>query len=152
MTTTHKRNNHPDLTQLQYDFTKHYISNGFNAHRAAISAGYGKQMAVKEAYKLTAHPIIKPLVEKAKQSARDATLARLSLGIENRLIYLKQVITQFIPLDGTPLDDKQASVAIKAIAEINKIAGDYAPDRKLSVTVDMTKDKLKEARKVYDEF
>ena len=42
-------------------------------------------------------------------------------------------------------------LALKAIAELNKMQGHYLPTQSLKVTVDATKDKLLEAKRVYDE-
>lgn len=141
----------PELTQLQYNFVKNYISNGFNCEQACIAAGYDKHYARTTGYYLPQHPVIKPLVEKAKDRARDTIINKLALSIEKRLLHLKHVMEDCIPLD-QPVDDKRANIGIKAIQEINKMTGDYAPDKRLALTVDLTKDKLKEIKRMYEDY
>ena len=142
----------PELTQLQYDFVKNYITNGFNAEQAAISAGYSQTVVDTRAFCLPNSPSVKPLIDKALDKARDTILSRLGVGLTWRIKKLKKVVDQYIPDDAPIQSHEPCAVALKAIAELNKIAGDYAPDKRLALTVDLTKDKLKEARKIYDEY
>jgi phage terminase small subunit len=137
---------------MQYDFVKHYTTNGFNAEKAALQAGYEKKTARAGAYDLINRPAIKPLIERAVAKARDTILDRLSLGVEYRLKKLKSVIETYIPEDTSLFVAERVKIGLSAIQEVNKIAGDYAPDKRLALTVDLTADKLKEARKVYEDF
>jgi phage terminase small subunit len=137
------------LTQKQYNFCSSYIKNGFNAYQAAINAGYSHNYANVKAPMLLQHPIIKQRIEKAYTKAED----QLGMDWQWKLRKLKRVIDTFIPDDDTTkLNTFETGIALKAIAELNKMHGDYAPDKRISMTVDATQSKLLEARKQYKEY
>lgn len=141
------------LTQQHHDFTNEYIKNGFNAYRAALKVGYSYNMAKDHSYELTRHPLIAKKIDRAVAKVEAKQVKELSITWEWKLKKLKRVINEFIPDDKTiPLKKDDVKVGLAAIAEHNKMVGEYAPERRLSVNVDATKDKLKEAKKVYDEF
>lgn len=149
----YKPKNVKELTQQQWDFTQEYIKNGFNAYRAALKAGYSYHLAKDHTHNLTRHPLIVKKVEQAIAKIEKKQVKELSITWEWKLKKLKRVINEFIPDDkDTPLNKDQVKVGLAAIAEHNKMVGEYAPERRLSVNVDATKEKLKEAKKVYDEF
>ena len=139
----------PLLTQKQFDFCSSYIKNGFNAYQAALSAGYTHNYANVKAPLLLQHPIIKARIEKAY----DKTENQLGLDWQWKLKKLQRVINEFIPDDSTKrLNTFETGIALKAIAELNKMHGDYAPDKRISMTVDATQSKLLEARQQYKEY
>ena len=55
------------LTLKQEMFVKHYLSNGFNATQAAISAGYSEDSAGTNTAKLLKNTNISEAIEKAKE-------------------------------------------------------------------------------------
>lgn len=140
---------HQPLTQKQYEFCNEYIKNGFNAYQAALKAGYSESYANVKAPLLLEHPLIKPRLARAYQRADNS----MTVSWEWKIEKLQRIIDDIVPLDKSlPIKHKHAANAIKAISELNKMSGDYAPDKRLSVTVDATKDKLIEINKEYEEF
>lgn len=141
------------LTQKQYDFTVNYIKNGFNAYQAALEAGYSDNYARFKAPGLINHPSINNRITKAYQQVEIEERRTLCMTIRDKAKVLDRIIRAVVPLDESqPVNMKFANEAIKAISELNKMQGDYAPDKRLSITVDATKDRLLEARKQYEEY
>lgn len=136
------------LTLQQQAFVNNYIRNGFNAFQAAINAGYSDNYARVKSSKLIGHPTIKEQIKQACITAEE----RSTVSWEWRMNKLKSIVEAFVPEDKSTMRPANARAAVAAIAEINKMTGDYAPDKKLSLTVDLTKKRLEEARKVYEEF
>jgi|SRR5579859_592903 hypothetical protein len=140
------------LTQKQYNFVTNYIKNGFNARQAALSAGYSESFSTSGSVtQLIALPQIKERILSAYQTVELARQQELCLAISEKATILKQIIYDIVPKQGEPKRDLYP-VAIKAIAELNKMQGDYAPEKRLAVTVDATKDKLKDISKLYKEY
>lgn len=141
------------LTQKQYDFTLNYIKNGFNAYQAAIDAGYSHNYARFKAPSLIHNPVINQRVTKAYQTIEMQQMKAICMSMQDKVKVLDRIIRAVIPLDETePVKLDYMKDAIRAISELNKMSGDYAPDKRLSITVDATKEKLKEVRKIYDEY
>lgn len=135
------------LTQMQYKFCSNYIKNGFNVKQAAIDAGYSEHYARTKANYLIDLPAIRTRVETAYKQAQD----RLGLDWQWKLKKLERVINEFIPNEGS-LNSRKARVGLQALAELNKMQGDYAPDKRISMTVDATQGRLLEARKQYKDY
>lgn len=144
-------NNKP-LPQKQYDFVVNYIKNGFNGKEAAIKAGYSRYSAYSQSVSLLAKPEIKDKLEKAYEQVEKKVIHTLGITFVWKLKRLKHIVEQYIPIDGTELKQSDVRVGLQALSEINKMTGDYAPDKRLNVTYDATSTKMKEVRKVYDEF
>lgn len=137
------------LTQMQYNFCSNYIKNGFNVKQAALDAGYSDYYARTKANYLIEIPSIRTRVERAYQKAE----SNLGMDWQWKLKKLKRVIDAYIPDEGEiALNTFETSVAIKALAELNKMQGDYAPDKRISMTVDATQGRLIEARKQYKDY
>lgn len=135
------------LTTKQSSFLKNYICNGLNTYQAAIDAGYTKSYARVRSYDLLQQPHIQSRLETAFKKVE----ARLDISFDWRLNKLKRLINEIIP-DDDNIIMSQSKIAIQAIQEINKMFGDYAPDKRLTLNVDTTKDKLVEARRQYEEY
>ena len=140
------------LPQKQYDFVVNYIKNGFNGKDAAIKAGYSRYSAYSQSVSLLSNPEIKDKLEKAYQQAEKKIINTLGVTFVWKMKRLKHVIEQYIPIDGTMLKNNDVKVGLQALSEMNKMMGDYAPDKRLSVTYDATQSKMKEVRKIYDEY
>ena len=54
------------LTTRQREFAKEYVSNGFNARKAAITVGYNKKAAVEQGSENLSKPHIRQLVDAAR--------------------------------------------------------------------------------------
>jgi phage terminase small subunit len=139
------------LTKMQQLFCQNYISNGFNAKQAALKAGYSLNVAEQGVTKVMANPLMRQTIEKAIAKNEKGILDSVGASYVNRVRKLWRIVEVTIPDDE---DVRQPYVrnAIAAIAELNKMGGDYAPDKSLRLTVDMTKERMAEAKKVYDDF
>lgn len=138
---------------MQYDFVKHYVSNGMNAYQAAVAAGFSETYADTKVKLLLDNPNIKPRIEKALQRVDDRLANNLGLTYEWKAKKLKRVIEEFIPNDkDEELSATKVKVGLTALAELNKMQGDYAPDKRLSVTVDATKERLEQVKRQYEEY
>jgi phage terminase small subunit len=141
------------LTDMQYNFVLNYVRNGFNAYQAARSSGYSEDTAKAEAYKLLAKPLVKQHIAKAQEKVDQQRLNKLYLTMEQKAKVLTRIIYDVVPKDKTQEPKREYyKDALKAISEMNKMQGDYAPEKRLSLTVDATKDKLKEINKQYEEY
>ena len=137
------------LTQKQREFCTNYVGNGLNIYKAALEAGYSHKYSRVLAPKLLDHPLIKERITKAFNNAEE----RLTLTWEWKLKKLKRVIDTYIPDDSSQeLIQSNVKVGLIALAELNNMQGDYAPVKRLSMTVDATKNKLEEVRRIYEEY
>jgi phage terminase small subunit len=140
------------LTEMQHQFVVNYIRNGFNLKQAALDAGYSKSFAHVGSYKLISHPIIKERIEKAYRIVEATQDRTLCMTLQEKARVLSQIIYDIVPQDGSQPKRSQYKDAINAIKELNHMSGDYAPDKRLNLTVNATKDKLLEAKRQYEEF
>ena len=131
------------LTQRQEQFCTHYVTNGFNARQAALDAGYSYNYACVKAHQLVNHPLVKERIDSASQKAETS----LGMTFEWKLSKLQEIIEAH---SGAPHSPQSAKVVIAAISEVNKMTGEYAPHKRISLTVDATKAKLEETRKLYE--
>lgn len=131
---------------MQYSFVSNYIKNGFDAKHAALDAGYSYSYAHVQAHKLIEQPNIKAYIEKAQNKA----ISKLSNDYIWKVNKLKRIINEFVPDTGKL--GKNAKIAISAMMELNKMHGDYAPQKSMNLNVNSTLERLAEAKKSYDEY
>lgn len=143
---------HKPLNEREQLFVTHYLSNGYSARAAAKSAGYSNSSCDSHAHHILDKDYIKARIQSAYKKVEARHAKELCMSLEAKAKILTQIIYDIIPQDGSPPKREHYPSALKAISEMNKMSGDYAPDRRLSVTVDATKDKLIEAKKVYEEY
>lgn len=140
------------LNDREQLFVTHYIKNGYSARAAARSAGYSNASSESYAHQLLDKRHIQERITSAYKKVEARHARELCMSIEAKAKILTQIIYDVIPQDGSPPKREYYASALKAISEMNKMSGDYAPDKRLSVTVDATKDKLIEAKKVYEDY
>lgn len=141
------------LTDLQQGFVLNYIKNGFNAKQAALDAGYSQDTAQDTSYQLTKHPDIKPLIDKAIARVDAKLELKLGITMQHKVAKLSKLIDDcFVRDDKGKVNKGLADVGLRAMDMLNKMQGHYAPNRSLAVTVDSTKDRLIEAKRVYKEY
>lgn len=141
------KNTSRELTPLQYNFVSHYTRNGFKAKDAALRAGYTLKSATYYSSVIVRLPYVRKKIE--QQMKRNDQ--RVSKDYDWKMNKLKRIINEFIPDDGI-LNPNEVKVGIAALTELNKMHGDYAPDKRLNLNVKATMDKLVEAKKVYEEY
>lgn len=139
------------LTEMQQNFVLNYINNGFNVKQAALTAGYSESYSHVHSYKLLAHPIIQKKIEKACRIVEASQNRVLQITIHDKAKKLLRIIDDILPDDGEPKREYYKD-AISAMKELNKMQGDYAPDKRLNLTVDATRERLEEARKQYKDY
>lgn len=107
----------------QRRFCHIYLKNGGDAKKAVVEAGYNPNpLYVKQlGYKILNTPAVKLYVEKAiRKMEKD-----FGITFDWKLKKLKRVVDDNIPdAEEKPIID--ANVGVKAIAELNKMQGDYA--------------------------
>jgi hypothetical protein len=140
------------LSEMQYKFANEYIKNGFNAYRAAINAGYSLNSAKVMGKELVNRPGIQERILRAYAKADQEVISKIAISFGDKAKILLRIINDIVPPDGSEPKREYYSEAIKAMAELNKMQGDYAPDKRLSMTVDATKNKLEEVRRIYEEY
>jgi len=103
------------LTPQQALFVEHYLSHS-QGQKAAIAAGYSSNCANRTAFRLLKNPKIQEALKKGQQKTFDV----LKIERRDKLKLLWQIATD-------SQDQGRLSTAIQAIAELNKMQGDYAP-------------------------
>lgn len=139
------------LNDKQQSFVLNCLQNGFDFQKAAIDAGYAPRYAANNITQLTRHPVISERLHKAIKVHQTEQFNKILMTMEERGKILQNIIYDIVPKNGEP-KRQYYKQAISAIQELNKMSGDYAPDKRLRLNVDLTQEKLHEARKVYDEF
>lgn len=140
------------LTDKQQSFVINYVQSGGNAKLAALQAGYSKVYAETNTTRLITNEAIRQRLAKAYQTVERKHQSRLCMTLEEKARVLSAIIYDVVPRDGSEPKRQHYPDAINAIKELNKMQGDYAPDKRLSVTVDATKNRLAQVKKQYEEY
>lgn len=141
--------NKPKLNMMQNKFITAYLQ-CWNGTKAAIEAGYSPKTAGKQAYQLMQHPEIKRIIEKTRpdleksvEDARSEIVIAHGVSFDWKASMLQNIILS--QLDSNP------DVAIKAVAELNKMQGHYAPESTINLNVNENREikEIQEIRKMY---
>lgn len=125
---------HKLLTQKQERFCIEYFLTG-NQTQSAITAGYAPKNAVVTASKNLVLPIIKDRIQQLRKREEDMALEPVKERVAN-VIERKGKLTTIYRKD-LP-EQVSARDQVLAIAEHNKMDGDYAPEkRQVDLTVDV---------------
>jgi hypothetical protein len=136
------------LSEKQESFVVNYISNGGMVPEACLSAGYSELYANTKGYQLLKNEAVQDLIERARGDLE----VRLGITLLDKARKLKYIIDDIIPEDGSEPKRVFYKDALKAIEQLNKMCGHFMPERRVSITLDATQSKLKDARKQYDEY
>ena len=139
------------ITPKQYDFVKRYVSNGFNAKQAAIDVGYSETFASTDVYALLTKPVIKQHVETAQAVARDNYVKKIGATQEFILNVLMRIIKDAVP-DDANVSRPAAKDALKAVEIMNKMLGYNAPEKRVSMTMNITRQKIAEIKREYEDY
>ncbi len=136
------------LTILQNKFVNEYLTNGLNGAQAVLDAGYN---TFRINAPIVANTILKvPAVQKAIEKKVQAIQDSHGINFEWKLKKLKRVIEDTIPDEGW--STKEAfSVGIKALAELNKMQGDYAAEKRTVTNLNIDTD-VKEVKEYIDKY
>ena len=138
--------NNEKLTSKQYDFAMNYIKNGFNAYQAALSAGYTEAYSRTGSPNLVQNQSIQRLIKKEVTSLED----RIGITIEWKAKKLQRIIDSIVPSEGE-IDKPYLKDAIRALSELNKMSGHYAPTKNVLLNVD-TANRLIDVKKAYEDY
>jgi phage terminase small subunit len=116
----------PPLNYRQQTFLQHYLQSG-NASESYRIAGYKTKYSDRSAYILMNKDPIKSHIEWLKKKQSE------SVTLEWKLDKLREIVNRYINSDNP-------DVCIKAIAELNKMSGDYAPTQVDNRTINIQAD------------
>jgi hypothetical protein len=123
------------LTAKECEFVRQYVF-GMSIKDALQKAGY-KTISQHQGELVLAKPIVKEAVEKMR--ARQEM--RVDCSFETLVAKLMEHANNFDP-----------DVSIKAIAELNKMKGNYAPTKSINVNIDLTLETMEELALEYKPY
>lgn len=128
------------LTLKQQAFLKAYFLCA-NAAQAAREAGYAPKHAGKAAHCLINNPLIKSAIEENRTKIAQQT----TVTFQDKINFLWDLANEC-------KDTPDKSVCVKAIAEINKMIGHYAPERHYNENLNVNAElkDVQEIRKMYE--
>jgi phage terminase small subunit len=120
--------NYHQLTICQRLFCDYYLSNDYD-RIDAIKRAYGGNKSDKVCSVMAAENLRKPSIKKYIEDRMKEAIDKVGVGIEYRLNVVKDVIGAC--MDGSASKDcvVYADGALKGVAELNKMTGDYAPTK-----------------------
>jgi len=124
-----------ELTTKQRIFCKAYLSNGFNATQAAITAGYSENCAQEIGSENLTKPLIKEFIEKHIEQIEQ----KFDITFEKKLKALWKIVEAAQPKEAQEL---HPSLLISAIGELNKMQGHYKQKEITEDRLDEMQDKL----------
>lgn len=115
----------PKISEKQSAFIDHYLANGFNATRAAISAGYSAKTAQEQSSVLLSKPIIKSEIERRKKPIAN----KLNISRENLVLELMDIKAKCLEEDPASGKFAQYNNALKALEMVARMLGLNEPDK-----------------------
>ncbi len=107
------------MNQRQERFCLEYFTTG-NATQSAIVSGYSKKTATS----IASENLTKPEILARLRELKDAATLDVVSSKSKKLAKLEEIYTSRTIPDQATVSDK-----IRAIAELNKMEGDYAPEK-----------------------
>lgn len=144
-------NNNDKLTERQRNLVLNYVSTGGNLYQSAIRAKFGDAYARHNVYDDFQKRKIKNNLDKLRAQDEQDFAKRLGVTFEWRMNKLKRIVNSIVP-DSGEIKHKYTHNAIKAMAEMTRMFGDYAPERKMNLTVTSTLDSLAQIKRQYKEY
>jgi len=139
------------ITDRQESMIVNYIENGGNAYQAALKAKFSKAYATVDSYRVLPQPKIQNSIAHAKKQKHDDFMLKLGVTLEWRMNKLKRIVNEIVP-DKGETKHKYVHNAIKAMSEITRLFGDYAPDKRVSITVNSSIERLESIKRQYKEY
>lgn len=133
------------MTVREKRFADYYLSNGCIATRAAISAGFEHTTAFHKTSAMLKKPEIANYIKMKLHSMEN----KLEIDIEWKFKKLKKIIDLCVPDEPDISSEINPSVAISAIAELNKMQGHYAPSKSENINHNSDESKVKELIEKY---
>lgn len=116
------------LTDKQIRFVDEYMID-FNATQATIRAGYSKKAARQQGSTLMSYPYIQQAVAQRSEVLK----AKTDTDAEWKRLQLRKLVDEGMEQYTNGTDNKAAhgAMVVKALAELNKMDGDYQPSKQL---------------------
>jgi phage terminase small subunit len=127
-----------ELNWKQKVFCKAYLSNGYNATQAAITAGYSKESATVIGYENLTKPYIQEYINKEMEKLTD----KLDLSTEYLFSKLKDCIDLSLLEKNGEKTLVNHNALLGAIQEVNKMKGYYKQGKEADGKLDDMKEKL----------
>ncbi len=102
--------------------------------QSAIQAGYSARTAHSNSYGYFQDPEVQSMIAAHQEEYNKNCLATFTWKME-RLVEIVQNLMENVSV--SPLNPLSAAAVIKAIAEMNKMQGHYAPDKTLNANLNM---------------
>ncbi len=115
--------------------------------QAAIEAGYSNNGAKVVACKL----LKKPAGQAYLQSLQQKPIAKATASLEWVMDKLTNIVNLEVQKDGMP-NYQALQCVLKAIGEINKIKGHYAPDKKVNLNMTMDDVQFERAKQLAEKY
>jgi hypothetical protein len=135
----------PELTIRQAKFLEHYLKHG-NATEAYKQAGYKTKYADRACFILINNEPMKSHLEYYRNESKKITF-EMKADLLWRIA--QESIAPIHDDNGKVVKWGDKDVAIKAIAELNKMVGDYAPEKSQTVNVQADWEDVRNARLEY---
>ncbi len=131
--------NFKHLTSKQQKFCDTYLINGLNATAAAREAGYSEKSCASIAINAFKSNHIKNYINNRQLKIREKQM-NLGVTFDYKINKLKMIADLAMPEDAKSIKEINASATIQAIAELNKMQGDYAAEKRVNTNVNFDAD------------
>jgi hypothetical protein len=132
------------LTQKQLTFLNMYLKSGDKRYSIAY-AGFPVKNALAAANRILVKPPAQEYLAKAREKAAQVVRWEFDAKIKK----LKQIALVAMPDSAKDFKGKSPDIAIRAIAEANKMQGDYSPEKRVNMNIDTD---IEEAKKLTREL
>jgi phage terminase small subunit len=122
------------LTEKQLKFCESYLTNGHNSIAALKTAGYSIKCTSDGARAIMASRSVQDYLSKRIKAVEE----KEQITFDYKIKKLKQIVELSVPSEAITKEDINASAAISAISELNKMQGHYSAEKhaNLNLVVD----------------
>jgi phage terminase small subunit len=125
---------HEGLTPMQFHFAENFLNNGHNTKNAAIACGLKHSC---NGTRMLNIPKVKAYIDSRLKQTNEL----YQLDFDYKIKKLKKVIDKAIPEELDKIG-KEVSIGIQAVAEANKMQGDYAAEKRVNINANVELDPL----------
>jgi phage terminase small subunit len=147
------------ITGRQKAFCDEYLKNGNNAMAAAHAVNLGgignrgEKRFQKARYAMTYNILKKPEIKRYLADRMRAVDKKIEYTLEKKATKLAEIAELAVPTGSQTLKGTDPRASIAAIAELNKMFGHYAPEKKVVANIDFNKavkERVEEIRGEYE--
>lgn len=133
------------LTEKETKFVFNYLTNGENASKAMIDAGYKESSAYKNSWAKINEPKIKNEIERMRpkimEQMEKLATEEVLVTVQWKMEMLKETAERCRNGDASKEGLLHPAGIIAAIAELNKMQGHYSPERTITTNMNVDLDK-----------